>query len=440
MTFDETLHQAFETLSDRLRAELQTAADELTAAFETECGRLAEARAVADREAAERQAAAAVAADASMREAEARALEQGREQGRQSGWEAGRQEGHAEGFAAGRDAERDTARSGFRVAALAASERLIDGVRLIDQARSLSEVLDTLASCAGREAPRAAVLVVRGDRVRGWRLVGFDPAFDSPDTIDLALADAGVIADAVRTGAAASATPGGIGAPRFASLPAGRESVAVPISMSGQIVAVLYADQGASEEDRTSGNREERRANAEPALGWRDRLELLTRHAARCLEAITAFKAARVLLEWPDLPGASDPQWHQNRPGDHRDAGGSGGRGDSGEPGDRGDAGEPGDAGDPGDPGDPGDNDAAARRYARLLVSEIKLYHEPAVAAGRRERDLATRLSVEIARARLLYEQRVPAPVRRRTDYFHAELVRTLANGDAALLELKTAR
>jgi hypothetical protein len=71
-----------------------------------------------------------------------------------------------------------------------------------------------------------------------------------------------------------------------------------------------------------------------------------------------------------------------------------------------------------------------------LIVSEIKLYHEEAVVAGRRERDLATRLGDEIGRARALYEQRVPAHVREHTDYFHDELVRTLANGDPSLLEV----
>ncbi len=184
--------------------------------------------------------------------------------------------------------------------------------------------------------------------------------------------------------------------------------------MSGHIVAVLYADQGAGTDENTTGNPEEGSANAQPALGWRDRLEVLTRHAARCLEAITALKAARVLLERPDLPAGRDPQAHDGGLADRHDAGG------------------------PGDPGDPGENDAAAHRYARLLVSEIKLYHEPAVIAGRRERDLATRLSAEIARARLLYEQRVPPLLRQRTDYFHAELVRTLANGDATVLGLET--
>jgi hypothetical protein len=70
-----------------------------------------------------------------------------------------------------------------------------------------------------------------------------------------------------------------------------------------------------------------------------------------------------------------------------------------------------------------------------LLVSEIKLYHEPEVAAGRRERDLAVRLGGEIAHARALYEQRVPRETRAAADFFHQELVRTLADGDEALLK-----
>jgi hypothetical protein len=69
-------------------------------------------------------------------------------------------------------------------------------------------------------------------------------------------------------------------------------------------------------------------------------------------------------------------------------------------------------------------------------VSEIKLYHETAVVAGRRDRDLGSRLGGEIARARVMYEQRVPDHVRARTDYFKDELVRTLADGDAGLLEV----
>jgi hypothetical protein len=154
--------------------------------------------------------------------------------------------------------------------------------------------------------------------------------------------------------------------------------VALSIVIGGHVVAALYADEGL----------EARTVNLEP-------LEILTRFASQRLEALTAIKAARSLtvndLSVP-APGGSDESADQH---------------------------------------------AAARRYARLLVSEIKLYHEPQVAEGRRERDLATRLGGEIARVRTLYEQRVPAEVRQNTDYVHEELIRTLADGDASLLEAK---
>lgn len=80
------------------------------------------------------------------------------------------------------------------------------------------------------------------------------------------------------------------------------------------------------------------------------------------------------------------------------------------------------------------DETTAARRFARLLVSEIKLYNEGAVRVGRERRDLLARLGEEIDRARRLYEERVPATVPSRAQHFHNELVQTLAGGDSALL------
>ena len=82
----------------------------------------------------------------------------------------------------------------------------------------------------------------------------------------------------------------------------------------------------------------------------------------------------------------------------------------------------------------PANDENGARRYARLLVSEIKLYNEAAVHIGRQKRDLMSRLRPEIERARRLYEERVPASVAARGTYFQQELVQTLADGDSALL------
>ena len=75
-----------------------------------------------------------------------------------------------------------------------------------------------------------------------------------------------------------------------------------------------------------------------------------------------------------------------------------------------------------------------ARRFARLLISEIKLYNEQKVAEGRSEHDLYDRLREYIDRSREMYDKRVKAEVASRYDYFHGELVNTLAEGDESKL------
>jgi hypothetical protein len=75
-----------------------------------------------------------------------------------------------------------------------------------------------------------------------------------------------------------------------------------------------------------------------------------------------------------------------------------------------------------------------ARRLARLLVSEIKLYNEEQVEEGRRKRDVYERLREDIDRSRQMYEERVEPRILKTTDYFYQELVRILAAGDARAL------
>ena len=75
-----------------------------------------------------------------------------------------------------------------------------------------------------------------------------------------------------------------------------------------------------------------------------------------------------------------------------------------------------------------------ARRFARLLISEIKLYNEQKVVEGRSEHDLYDRLREYIDRSREMYDKRVKPEVASRYDYFHGELVNTLADGDESKL------
>jgi hypothetical protein len=362
MPSDERATSAFDTLAERLRqdvsAQVKTVLDELAAAALAD-----QDRAVGDAR-TQNERAAQEAKDQSLADAAASATR-------------AREEGRAEGFAAGKaEAEQQTPVVAPAVASAdpAVSARLVDSIQAIGRARSLSDILDALVDCAGREAARAGVFLVRGSRFRAWRLAGFGPALDESTALEFSADEGGAIAVAARTGAAATGDGDVASAPAFAALTPGQASLAIPLALNGDTVAVLYADQGSH-------------------AAWTANVEVIARHAARCLEAMTAFKAAQAIMDQPasdDLAAASP------------------------------------------------DEDASARRYARLLVSEIKLYHEPAVMAGRREGDLGTRLSVEIARARVLYEQRVPSSVRHRTDYFQDELVRTLANGDSSLLTVRT--
>jgi len=75
-----------------------------------------------------------------------------------------------------------------------------------------------------------------------------------------------------------------------------------------------------------------------------------------------------------------------------------------------------------------------AKRFARLVVSEIKLYNESKVTEGRRQKDLYERLKEDIERGRQMYTERVAPAIRESTNYFFDELVRILAGGDAGAL------
>jgi hypothetical protein len=393
MTFEEQLNRAFETLTERLRGEIdrhvQHVSAELVAAapYDRDPAMLDAAREELARavEAARREAhEAGVSAgrDAVLEEAR-RGLADAREEADRELTTAreeadrelatARDEADRELAAARQEAERklaemearrDVAEAIVTPSADADLERLADAMRAIDAARSLTEMLDTLVTMASCDASGVEVWLVRGGRLHRWPATGSDagqpPALRSLDA-------AGVIAEAVRTNATAR----------------DEDVLAVPIALAGQVVAVF------------SANRDPRPENREPRT---ENLELLVRYTAKSLEAFTAFKTARALTQRP-APAPADA---------------SGVAAD-----------------------ESSEEDTSARRYARLLVSEIKLYHESAVIEGRRDRDLATRLGGEIARARVMYEQRVPPDARARGDYFQDELVRTLAGGDASLLKLE---
>jgi chemotaxis protein histidine kinase CheA len=251
---------------------------------------------------------------------------------------------------------------------------VVDGLRAIDASRTLTEALEKVLRHTSAIAPRAAVFLVNGARLRSWKTIGF-PQFEM-QPFESAITGTGLLAQAIQTGEPAASSPSEP-PPTFAALPGDLASVVIPVLVGGRAVALVYADNAA-------------KSDISPA--WRDAIEGLVRHASTHLALLTALRTVQAM-------GVGAPV-------------GTGG------------AVSP----------DNDSHDQSARRYARLLVSEIKLYNEAAVHAGRQQRDLLRRLRPEIDRARRLYEERISGAAGARGTYFQQELVQTLADGDPALL------
>ena len=75
-----------------------------------------------------------------------------------------------------------------------------------------------------------------------------------------------------------------------------------------------------------------------------------------------------------------------------------------------------------------------AQRFARVHVAEIRLYKSPLVLEGRKRRALYAYLQEDIDRGRDIFKSEFVDKVPSMADYFHGEIVRTLANDDATLL------
>ena len=74
-----------------------------------------------------------------------------------------------------------------------------------------------------------------------------------------------------------------------------------------------------------------------------------------------------------------------------------------------------------------------ARRFAKLLVEEIKLYNQSKVAEGRARGDLYQRLREDIEKSRAAYRKRYGQTISD-VDYFSQELLRILADNNPSLM------
>ena len=287
-------------------------------------------------------------------------------------------------------------------------------VRELDLAASQVELLNHLLEASRHYASRAILLVLRNDTWSVWKAAGFGTSGDPrPEEavrkVTLTAAGEGPLAR-VRDG-----VPCRLGASNEVS---GRllcadaaEAVVVPMTIGEKVNGALYADAAAGKEVRFDPD-----AIAVLAFFAGLLIERLSARKFRPSPALRAFerelrpKTPEAGPREPPKPSSARVQPPATAQPSSPPA--SGVRRLTGPLAPDGD-----------------ERHAAARRFAELLVSEIKLYNERAVKEGREQGNVYKRLKGEIDLSRQMYEQKFPEAARAGSDFLREELVRILADG-----------
>ena len=312
----------------------------------------------------------------------------------------------------------------------------------IDGGTSLTEVLTLLLAELAQFAPRVALFILKGGSCIGWNGRGFN---DSPGFNDEGIKRISVPTSADTVFSEVINSRGSfVGESNKHSdniqllsrvgnvLPS--SIFATPLVLHDRIAAIVYADSG----------------DGPDPLQETAALEILTAYSSKLLDALSAQKSAAKTGEHLAPPTTPPPPVSAppiTEPPDVPDTG-DGGSGtvmfnsaDIAALSPAADAPKPSAA--PPATGAPDldsmDSDTRkkheeAMRFARLLVSEIKLYNEAKVQEGRSHRGIYRLLRDDIERSRQLYKERVPEPVRSQSAYFNDELIRILADGDSGAM------
>src|SRR6266700_101789 len=255
----------------------------------------------------------------------------------------------------------------------------------IQESASQAEILRHLLEGEARFAGRVALFVVKGGAVNGWQGIGFEDN-DVIKTFNLNTS-VGLVARAIQ-----GRSPAGGGTAEFDSgfvstvkAPAEDKCMVLPLVVKEKVAAILYADGGTAPEGLLDASA----------------LTALSRFAAVWLE-LTAVRKSGVAAAAEDTP-APAPAGHGAAP-----------------------AIAP--------PSEEDELHKKARRFAKLLVEEIKLYNQPKVDEGKLHRDLYDRLKADIEKSRATYDKRYSESAVASANYFTQELVRILADNDISIM------
>ena len=270
------------------------------------------------------------------------------------------------------------------------SDLLNAAAAAIHESGSQADILRHLLEGEARFAGRVALFVVKGNAISGWQGIGFEDN-DAIKTLSIQTGS-GLVGKAIqaRNPAAGTAQEFDAGFVKSMKAPVDGQCLVLPLVVKDKVAAVIYADAGTVPGGTLDSSG---------------------------LQALTRFAAI-----WLELAAL-------------RKAGGSAAADDVAQPQPAAAMAASAPASAPASSGSEEDElHKKARRFAKLLVEEIKLYNQPRVEEGRQHKDLYERLKVDIEKSRSTYDKRYAESAVASADYFTQELIRILADNDASLM------
>lgn len=275
-------------------------------------------------------------------------------------------------------------------------------INKIEQGKSQTDIISTFIEGANKFLSRVCVFVIKENNFVGWYSKGFTGSSDITDTsirlVIVPLTANTVLKDVAESGLTFIGTPADhpenwILLNRFGGKRP-QEIIAVPMNIKNKVMAVFYGDQ----------------VPTNNKIDCKEELEILTKFATMTIdllpirEKLIAKERTKEISEVPPpLPevekvvpttpvvpmiSKEEEEWHKS-----------------------------------------------AKRLAKVLVSDIMLYHAEEVEIGRREGNIYKRLRDVIERSKETFRERVKPQVLEKIDYLYEELVRTVCEGNHNLLK-----
>lgn len=280
------------------------------------------------------------------------------------------------------------------------TDQLNSAVASLHDNTSQTDILGALLDGAAKFSGRTALLVVRGGEAKGWQARGFED-------------DGGIKSVALDTGkgllgrANQDRMPVAAAAAEFDSKfnkefgnPADGNALVLPLVVREKVAAFIYADAGMDAHAKIDSSALQ--LLVRDAGLWLELLALRKSGGGAAESAAPAERSVEAAPPPEPEPEPPPPPTHPSVP--------------------------------VGIPKEDEEVHKKAKRFAKLLVDEIKLYNQAKVQEGRENGDIYSRLKEDIDKSRATYEKRYGQTAASSGDYFTNEVVRVLADNDRSLM------